>query len=111
MRCLTFSRMAIPIDRQHAPQLSPGEPRIASGTGRLPWILAWLTILPLAVLRAGLLAETDTFWQVRTGLLTIEQRAIPRMDTFSWTAHGEAWTLNSWGYNVVVGAAYRVAGL
>lgn len=68
-------------------------------------------MLPLAVFRAGLLAETDTFWQVRTGLLTLENRAIPAVDPFSWTAHGEPWTLNSWGYNVVVGAAYQVAGL
>ncbi|GAA2741662.1 hypothetical protein GCM10009868_08530 [Terrabacter aerolatus] len=67
--------------------------------------------MPLVVLRAGTLAETDTFWQVRTGLLTMEHRSLPRVDPFSWTAHGEPWTLNSWGYNVVVGAAYQLAGL
>lgn len=85
--------------------------RSGGGTGRLPWFLAWLAMVPLVVLRAGTLAETDTFWQVRTGLLTVERRSIPRVDPFSWTAHGEPWTLNSWGYNVVVGAAYQVADL
>jgi hypothetical protein len=78
---------------------------------RLPWLLAWVAILPLAVLRAGTLSETDTFWQVRTGLLIIGQRAIPQVDTFSWTAGGEPWTLNSWGFDVIVAASYRVAGL
>lgn len=60
-----------------------------SGAGLLQWFLAWVAMLPLAVLRAGQLAETDTFWQVRTGLLTLENRALPSVDAFSWTAHGE----------------------
>lgn len=77
----------------------------------LPCVMAWLTVLPLAVLRAGTLAETDTFWQVRTGVLIIQQRAIPAVDPFSWTVRGERWTLNSWGFDVALGVAYRVAGL
>jgi len=84
-----------------------GAPRWA---GR-PWLLAWLAFLPLAVLRSGTLAEADTFWQIRTGLLTIDHRAIPAVDTFSWTMHGKPWTLNSWGFNVVIAGAYRLAGL
>lgn len=80
-------------------------------SGRLAWLLAWVALLPLVILRAGTLAETDTFWQIRTGLLTLERGSIPRVDPFSWTAPGEPWTLNSWGYNVVVGAAYQAAGL
>jgi hypothetical protein len=75
------------------------------------WILAWLAFLPVAVLRAGRLAEGDTFWEIRTGLLTIGQRAIPAVDPFSWTVHGRPWTLNSWGFNVVIGLAYKLAGL
>ncbi len=72
--------------------------------------MAWLTSLPVALLRAGTLAEPDTFWEIRTGLVTIEQRAIPAVDPFSWTALGEPWTVNSWAFNVVIGAAYRLAG-
>ncbi|WP_343986513.1 hypothetical protein [Terrabacter terrae] len=82
-----------------------------SKTSRLSWGLAWLTLLPLASLRAGLLAETDTFWQIRTGLVTLANHAIPRVDPFSWTARGEPWTLNSWGFNLIVAMAYRLAGL
>ncbi len=76
-----------------------------------PWILAWLAMLPVAVLRAGLLGESDTFWQVRTGLLTMAQHAVPSVDPFSWTLRGEPWLLNSWGFNVIVGVSYRAAGL
>lgn len=79
--------------------------------GRRAWLLAWLAYLPVAVMRAGTLAESDTFWQIRAGLVTIDHRAIPRVDTFSWTVYGKPWTLNSWGFNVLIGLAYRLAGL
>ena len=75
------------------------------------WLLAWVALLPIAVLRAGTLAETDTFWQIRTGLFILEQGSIPLVDPFSWTAQGQPWTLNSWGFNVVVGIAYGLAAL
>lgn len=75
------------------------------------WILAWLAFLPLVMIRAENFAESDTFWQIRAGMLTLEQGSIPIRDTFSWTAAGEPWTLNSWGFNVVLGAAYHRGGL
>lgn len=75
------------------------------------WLLAWLALLPIAVIRAGTLAETDTFWQIRTGLFILEQGSIPSADPFSWTAQGQPWTLNSWGFNVVIGIAYGLAAL
>jgi len=81
------------------------------GSGGRSWFLAWLAFVPVTVARAGTLAEPDTFWQVRTGLLTISHRAIPRVDPFSWTAYGKPWTLNSWGFNVLIAGAYRLAGL
>ena len=75
------------------------------------WFFAWLAFLPVPVARAENLAESDTFWQVRTGLFTLGQHRIPTVDPFSWTAHGEPWTLNSWGFNVALAAAYQSAGL
>ncbi|GAC1440601.1 MAG: hypothetical protein NVS3B26_10260 [Mycobacteriales bacterium] len=77
----------------------------------VPWLVVWLTILPFAILRAGTLAEADTFWQIRTGEITIEKWRIPTHDTFSWTVNGHAWKLNSWLFNVVLAAAYRLGGL
>lgn len=78
---------------------------------RRSWLLAWSAMLPWAILRAGSLSDSDTFWQIRTGLLTMHRRSIPVTDPFSWTAHGEPWTLNSWGFNVVLGAVYRLGDL
>ena len=83
----------------------------SAGRSRTGWLLAWLAVLPVAVFRAGTMAEGDTFWEIRTGLITIGHRAIPRVDPFSWTVHGKPWTENSWGFDVVVAFAYRVAGL
>jgi len=75
------------------------------------WRWAWLAFLPVAVLRAGTLAESDTFWQVRTGLLTLSLGRLPSVDTLSWTAYGKPWTLNSWGFNVLLAYAYRLGDL
>lgn len=76
------------------------------------WLLAWLAFLPLVMIRAENFAESDTFWAIRTGTLTIASGgAIPTQDPFSWTAEGEPWTLNAWGFNVILGAAYLVWGL
>lgn len=76
-----------------------------------PWLLAWLAFVPVAVLRAGDLAESDTFWQIRSGQMILDQGAIPSTDSFSWTAQGQPWRMNSWGFNVLVGAIHRVGGL
>ncbi len=77
----------------------------------LPWLAAWASLLPLATYRAGNLTESDTFWQVRAGALILATGTIPRSDSWSWTAHGEPWTMNSWGFNVLVGLAHTAGGL
>ena len=90
--------------------IEPGEDVMARARAR-PWLLAWLAFVPVAVLRAGTLAEGDTFWEIRGGLLTLSHQAIPRVDSFTWTVHGKPWTLNSWGFDVVLAVAYRIGGL
>ncbi len=65
----------------------------------------------MVLLRAGTLSETDTFWEVRTGLLAIAKGSLPAADPFSWTVNGQPWTLNSWGFDVLAALAYRAAGL
>jgi hypothetical protein len=84
---------------------------VRAALGRSAWLLAWLAILPLAIFRAGILSEADTFWEIRVGLLTIAQRAIPAVDTFTWTVRGKPYFLNSWAFNVLLAAGYRLGGL
>ena len=75
------------------------------------WIAVWLSATPVALARAGLLAESDTFWEIRTGLLILATHRIPRADPYSWTAQGRLWRPNSWGFDVVLAPAYRYGGL
>ncbi|MEW1949347.1 hypothetical protein AB0280_08840 [Pseudarthrobacter sp902506025] len=82
--------------------------RFAGGT---PWFMAWAAFLPLVLIRAENLAESDTFWAIRTGILIIDSARIPAYDTFSWTVAGQPWTLNSWGFNTILAAAYLAMGL
>jgi hypothetical protein len=79
--------------------------------GRRAWLFAWLAFLPLVIFRAGILSEADTFWEIRAGLLTLAHRAIPAVDTFTWTVHGKPYFLNSWGFNVLLAVGYRLGGL
>src|SRR3712207_9142174 len=78
--------------------------------GRNGWVLAWLAGLPVVLARAGDLHESDTFWQVRAGLLILDTRRLPGVDTLSWTAAGRTWELNSWGFDVALALAYRLGG-
>lgn len=83
----------------------------ADPSGWLGWLLAWFSFWPLALLRAGQLSESDTFWQIRAGQLTLDLGAIPRVDNLSWTAAGEPWTLNSWAFNVLLAGVHQLGGL
>lgn len=81
---------------------------------RLPdrgWMLAWLALLPMAITRAGTLAESDTFWQIRAGEAMLDTGRIPTTDPFSWSMPGRSWHPNSWGFDVAVAVAYRLGGL
>jgi len=94
---------------QQAAQASGHEPQRTGS--RRAWLLAWLAFLPVVVVRAGVLSEGDTFWEIRVGLLTIAHHAIPATDTFSWTMHGKPYSQNSWGFDVLAAIAYRLGGL
>jgi len=85
--------------------------RVAQAVREHPWFTGWLTFLPLLFIRAGLMAESDTFWQIRTGRITLSARALPSTDPFSWTATGRPWRLNSWGFNVLAAILEDIGGL
>ena len=78
---------------------------------RLPWLIAWLALLPIALVRASLLAESDTFWEIRIGQLILHTGRIPVADSFSWWARGRPWTPNSWAFDLLLAIGYRAGGL
>ena len=94
---------------QQATETSTADQR--RGASRRAWLFAWLALLPLVVFRAGVLAEADTFWQIRIGLLTMAHHTIPATDTFSWTMYGKPYFQNSWGFDVLLAIGYRLGGL
>jgi hypothetical protein len=57
------------------------------------------------------LRDSDVLWATRAGLDIISSGHLPRHATHSWTAAGRPWTPNSWGWDVILGATYRVGGL
>ena len=50
-----------------------------------------LTFLAIFVMGLRPSIDTDTWWQLRTGELIAQQRAIPTTDSFSFTREGQAW--------------------
>ncbi|QCB96713.1 hypothetical protein E5206_07035 [Arthrobacter sp. PAMC25564] len=101
------------VEARGAEAVRDGLPRPAAGrlAPRKLWLLAWLAFLPIALACAENFSESDTFWQIRTGILTLEAGRFPTADPFSWTAAGEPWTLNSWGFNILLAVAYNAGGL
>lgn len=94
--------------------------RVRAGIGRLVrvWIspraryaLIPLAVLPLVLIRAAVLAESDTFWQIRTGLDILRTHHIPVADSYSWTVSGRQWHPNSWLFDVLLALAYRGGGM
>ena len=75
------------------------------------WLTAWAAALPVALIRARYLSESDTFWEIRTGQVILRTGHIPAVDSFSWWARGRPWAPNSWAFDVLLAAAYRVGGL
>ncbi|HVW80707.1 MAG TPA: hypothetical protein VHB69_07200 [Mycobacteriales bacterium] len=74
-------------------------------------LLGLVPFAALALARASVLAEGDTFWGIRTGQQIIARHTIHLHDNLSWTRAGVAWHPNEWGYDVALWLAYRAGGL
>ena len=53
--------------------------------------------------------DTDTWWHLRSGEYTLNEGMIYQ-DPFSHTKFGEDWTNHSWGSQIIMYAAYELAG-
>ncbi len=74
-------------------------------------LLALFATAPvLEVVRLTALANTDVWWHLRTGLWILQTHALPQTGMFS--QHSTLpWHASSWGYDVLVAAAYKLFGL
>lgn len=103
--------MTATATRPDVPRLRPVRER-----PRLP--ASWGLLLPVvAAALVGLrraerpYADGDVLWESRVGLDLLRTGELPHHDVYSWTMHGATWVPNSWGWDLVLGLAYRVGGL
>ena len=92
-------------------RLAPAGTALTSGAWRRGHFFALAGIALLqALVRADVPLGQDAYWGARYGLTVIRSGGLPRVDTYSWTAHGQLWVPSSWAWNVVLGAAYDALG-
>ncbi len=60
---------------------------------------------------SGLLSDPDIGWHIRAGQLILDAHAISGTDPFTSTMGGKPWFNWEWGYDLIVGALDRTAGL
>jgi len=58
-----------------------------------------------------LFRDSDTGWHIRAGEKILLDRAVPRVDPYSFTRPGAPWYAWEWGADVAMGAAHRSGGL
>jgi hypothetical protein len=75
-----------------------------------PLIVAALMFVMLLALGGKLLNDADTYWQIALGDWMIANRAVPHVDTFSWTVAGAPWISSQWLAQVIFAAAYGALG-
>ena len=73
------------------------------------WAFLAVALPMLAALIANL-SSVDLTYHLRAGDEIFANRAIPSVDTWTFTAAGTPWTDQQWGAQVVLAAAYRLAG-
>ncbi|QKE85498.1 hypothetical protein [Arthrobacter sp. NEB 688] len=74
------------------------------------WLLPWLALAALAVVRAGVVDERDPYWQARAGLENLAGAPLRRADTWSWDPVATLFTQTSPAWNDVLGLGWRTAG-
>lgn len=71
--------------------------------------IALIVLCLLAAIAIRVPVDTDTWWHIRSGEVTLTQGMI-YTDPFSHTKAGEPWINHSWGAQVIMYGIYRVAG-
>lgn len=71
-------------------------------------VLAWA--LPALAALLAVMPAVDLAYQLRAGGEILDSRAIPTVDTWTFTVPGTAWTDQQWGAQVLLAVAYRLGG-
>ena len=81
----------------------------------LPRIDAPAVGLIVTILITGTLAllsatDPDYWWHLRTGQLIVQTHAVPKVDSFSFTANGKAWVAHEWLSELIIYALDSAGG-
>lgn len=81
-------------------------------TKRRRWdqLLFWGFLGSMALVRAGHMEERDPYWQIRAGAENLAGLPLARPDTWSWSGVEGDWYPNSPLWNMLLAAAYQLAG-
>ena len=73
------------------------------------WTFLAVALPVLAALLASL-SSVDLAYHLRAGDEILRTGAIPRIDTWTFTADGLPWLDQQWGSQVILAAVYRIGG-
>ncbi len=77
----------------------------------LPRLWAFLAVaLPAIAALIASLQSVDLTYHLRAGGEILDSRAIPTVDTWTFTAAGVPWVDQQWGAQVILAAIYRLGG-
>jgi hypothetical protein len=69
-----------------------------------------LAIAAAAMWASPILNDGDTYWHVATGAWMLDHQAMVRVDPFSHSAPGQAWTAHEWLSEILMALSWRAAG-
>lgn len=73
-------------------------------------LLAALSVYALALLSPAIFNDADTYWHISAGQWMLTHRAVLDHDVFSRAFPGKPWTTGEWLSEVLLAAAYGLAG-
>ncbi len=84
----------------------------ASPVGRDLWRPVVIGALLLLALLLGCfpMSDFDVWWHLRSGRLVLENRAVPRVDVFTYTNAGRPWIDIYWFFQIVITLLHRLGG-
>jgi hypothetical protein len=90
---------------------TPAWVRVALPSAADLFFVAVLGVLVFTPLSVRLLGDADIGWHIRSGQQIVATHALPRVDSFSSTMHGQPWFAWEWLYDLVVGQLEAHLGL
>ena len=84
---------------------------IPSSRERLPGAAVALMIVLIAAAASWLKARSwDLWWHLAAGAQILQQRGVPRVDTFSFTSAGVPWVDHEWLFQILLRIAWSLIG-